>query len=79
MKRLVLCFDGTWNAVVSPKTVTNVVRLANLVTVSDENGVDQITYYNSGVGSGGRMDRFLGGAFGAGLKANVKRGSPFWR
>jgi hypothetical protein len=44
MKRLVLCFDGTWNAVVSPKTVTNVVRLANLVTVSDENGIDQITY-----------------------------------
>jgi uncharacterized protein (DUF2235 family) len=77
MKRLVLCFDGTWNAVVSPKTVTNVVRLANLVTVSDENGIDQITYYNSGVGSGGRMDRFLGGAFGAGLKANVKRGIAF--
>ncbi len=77
MKRLVLCFDGTWNAVVSPKTVTNVVRLANLVTVSDDRGVDQITYYNSGVGSGGRLDRFLGGAFGAGLKANVKRGIAF--
>ena len=29
MKRLVLCFDGTWNAVVNPKTVTNVVRHAN--------------------------------------------------
>ena len=52
MKRLVLCFDGTWNAVVNPKTVTNVVRLANLVAVSDENGINQITYYNSGVGSG---------------------------
>ena len=61
MKRLVLCFDGTWNAVVNPKTVTNVVRLANLVAVSDENGINQITYYNSGVGSGGRIDRFLGG------------------
>jgi uncharacterized protein (DUF2235 family) len=77
MKRLVLCFDGTWNAVVSPKTVTNVVRLANLVTVSDDQGVDQITYYNSGVGSGGAVDRFLGGAFGMGLKANVKRGLAF--
>jgi uncharacterized protein (DUF2235 family) len=77
MKRLVLCFDGTWNAVADPKTVTNVVRLANLVTVSDDRGVVQITYYNSGVGSGGPIDRFLGGAFGAGLKDNVKRGLAF--
>lgn len=77
MKRLVLCFDGTWNAVINPKTVTNVVRLANLVTVSDEQGVQQVTYYNSGVGSGGPIDRFIGGAFGAGLKGNVKRGIAF--
>lgn len=77
MKRIVLCFDGTWNAVVNPKTVTNVVRLANLVTVSGDDGVNQITYYNSGVGSGGLIDRFIGGAFGAGLKANVKRGIAF--
>jgi uncharacterized protein (DUF2235 family) len=76
-KRLVLCFDGTWNAVMDPKTVTNVVRLANLVTVSDDKDVPQITYYNSGVGSGGLIDRFIGGAFGAGLKANVKRGISF--
>ena len=77
MKRIVLCFDGTWNYVVNPKTVTNVVRLANLVTVSDKNGVQQVTYYNSGVGSGGFIDRFLGGAFGMGLKANVKCGLAF--
>lgn len=77
MKRIVLCFDGTWNAVMDPKTVTNVVRLANLVTVSGDDNVNQITYYNSGVGSGGFIDRFIGGAFGAGLKANVKRGIAF--
>jgi hypothetical protein len=77
MKRLVLCFDGTWNAIADPKVVTNVVRLANLITVSDDKGVGQITYYNSGVGSGGPIDRFIGGAFGAGLKANVKRGLTF--
>lgn len=77
MKRLVLCFDGTWNAIADPKTVTNVVRLANMVTVSTTDGTDQISYYNSGVGSGGPLDRFLGGAFGAGLKSNVKRGLAF--
>jgi hypothetical protein len=77
MKRIVLCFDGTWNAVMNPKTVTNVVRLANLVTVSGADKVEQVTYYNSGVGSGGFLDRIIGGAFGAGLKGNVKRGIAF--
>jgi len=77
MKRLVLCFDGTWNAVATPDANTNVVRLANLVTVSDAKGIAQICYYNSGVGSGGPIDRFIGGAFGAGLKNNVKRGLAF--
>ena len=76
MKRLVLCFDGTWSALGDPTALTNVVKLANLVTVSHE-GVSQITYYNSGVGTGGPIDRLLGGAFGYGLKSNVKRGLSF--
>jgi uncharacterized protein (DUF2235 family) len=76
MKRLVLCFDGTWAALTDPKDVTNVVKLANLVTVSSDD-VDQITYYNSGVGTGGPVDQFLGGVFGYGLKSNVKRGLSF--
>jgi uncharacterized protein (DUF2235 family) len=76
MKRLILCFDGTWNTLQDPTALTNVVKLANLVTVNAD-GVDQITYYNSGVGSGGPIDRFLGGAFGVGLKDNVKRGLTF--
>ena len=76
MKRIVLCFDGTWNALSNQEELTNIVRLANLVTVESD-GVDQISYYNSGVGSGGPIDRFLGGAFGVGLKSNVKRGLMF--
>ena len=76
-KRLVMCFDGTWNALTDPNALTNVVRFANMVTVSDDHGVPQISYYNSGVGSGGPIDRFIGGAFGAGLKSNVKRGLAF--
>ena len=74
-KRIVLCFDGTWNAL-DPTQLTNVVKLANLVTVNSD-GVEQISYYNSGVGSGGPIDRYLGGLFGAGLKSNVKRGLTF--
>jgi len=34
-------------------------------------------YYNAGVGSGGPLDRFLGGVFGVGLRNNVKRGLAF--
>jgi uncharacterized protein (DUF2235 family) len=77
MKRLVLCFDGTWNKVGDPKTVTNVVRIANTVSLNAPDGTPQVCYYNSGVGSGGPLDRLLGGAFGMGLKSNVKRGLAF--
>lgn len=78
MKRIVLCFDGTWNAITSdPTIVTNVVKFANAVSFSSKDGINQIVYYNSGVGSGGPIDRFLGGAFGFGLRSNVKRGLAF--
>ncbi len=77
MKRLVLCFDGTWNALADPTKVTNVVKIAKSVKFTASDGTPQITYYNSGVGSGGPVDRFLGGAFGVGLRSNVKRGLAF--
>ena len=78
MKRIVLCFDGTWNAITSdPTIVTNVVKFANAVNFSSKDGTSQVVYYNSGVGSGGPIDRFLGGAFGFGLRSNVKRGLAF--
>ena len=37
----------------------------------------QIVYYNSGVGSGGKVDQILGGVFGAGVRSNVQRGLTF--
>lgn len=76
MKRLVLCFDGTWNTL-NPKELTNVVKIANTVSLRGPDGTDQVCYYNSGVGSGGPIDRFVGGVFGAGLKSNVKRALAF--
>ncbi len=77
MKRLVLCFDGTWNTLADPTAITNVVKIADLITLQDPKGVNQICYYNPGVGSGGPIDRITGGIFGAGLKNNVKRGLAF--
>jgi uncharacterized protein (DUF2235 family) len=77
MKRLILLFDGTWNTLTNPDEATNVVRVGQAVKPIASDGVPQIVYYNSGVGSGGKIDQFLGGVFGAGVQANVKRGLTF--
>ena len=77
MKRIVLCFDGTWNTLANPDEATNVVRVGQALKPVASDGVQQIVYYNSGVGSGGPVDQLLGGVFGAGLKGNVKRGLTF--
>jgi uncharacterized protein (DUF2235 family) len=77
MKRIVICYDGTWNAVTDPSSVTNVVRLGQAVRKTAKDGTAQTVYYNAGVGSGGPLDRFLGGVFGVGLRGNVKRGLAF--
>ena len=77
MKRIVICYDGTWSALTNPDEVTNVVRVAQAVKPVSSDGITQVVYYNAGVGSGGPIDRFLGGVFGAGLRDNVKRGLAF--
>jgi hypothetical protein len=77
MKRIVVCYDGTWNALTDPAAVTNVVRVGQAVKASDEHERSQIVYYNAGVGSGGPIDQFLGGVFGVGVRGNVKRGLAF--
>jgi len=77
LKRIVICYDGTWNALTNPDEVTNVVRVAQAVMPVSSDGIHQVVYYNAGVGSGGPIDRFLGGVFGAGLRDNVKRGLAF--
>jgi hypothetical protein len=77
MRRLVICFDGTWNQVKRPEEVTNVVKFAQAVKTVASDGTSQVVYYNSGVGTGDLLDRFLGGVFGRGLEANVKRALAF--
>ena len=69
MKRLVICCDGTWN---SPETrhVTNVARTARALLPADPQGVQQIVFYDWGVGSDGR--KVMGGMIGAGLDKNIQ-------
>ncbi len=65
-KRLAIFLDGTWNTV---KSSTNVSRLHDLVEQRD-GAVAQLSYYDSGVGTG-RFQWLRGGALGFGLGANV--------
>ncbi len=74
-KRIVICADGTWN---TPQQVsagkpapTNVWLLWQLVKDYDTNNLPQLAYYHPGVGTGGALDRILGGINGWGLRRNI--------
>lgn len=70
MKRLVFCFDGTWNKLV-PDRATNVVLTAASIERLSRDGVPQIIHYDEGVGTGD-LDQIRGGMFGTGLIQNVR-------
>ena len=76
MKRLVVCCDGTW-ATPEMESPTNVVRLARAVLPRDANDRLQVVYYDEGVGTHGPIDKFVGGAMGAGLDFNVRQAYRF--
>jgi uncharacterized protein (DUF2235 family) len=65
-RRLVFCFDGTWNRL-NADLPTNVVRIAQMVPTVARDGTPQVVYYNEGVGTGGWLNRFNGGMFGQGM------------
>jgi len=69
-KRLVLSFDGTWNA---PEDRTNPYRIHKLVASESGDGIPQLVYYDEGVGTHWH-DWFTGGAFGRGLSRNIRQG-----
>jgi uncharacterized protein (DUF2235 family) len=69
-RRLILCFDGTWN---TPESDTNVWRLYSAVPDVHAGYDRQVKFYDKGVGTDKGM-RVLGGALGLGLDANVLDG-----
>lgn len=81
MKNIIICFDGTWNTA-DAEFPTNVVKIAQMVTPTDAQGVAQVLFYDEGVGSmevayGSKINKLLGGAFGAGLMENIERAYRF--
>tara|TARA_R110000782_G_scaffold2557_4_gene9853 strand:- start:56 stop:1273 length:1218 start_codon:yes stop_codon:yes gene_type:complete len=75
-RRLIVCFDGTWNTPDNGSNPTNVVKLLRSIK-SRDGDVSQIVFYDKGVGTGGFTDRIAGGASGAGLTENVIDGYRF--
>jgi uncharacterized protein (DUF2235 family) len=82
MKRIVLCFDGTWNKPadenlpVQEQVETNVYRFFRSVEKTAPDGAAQVPWYDQGVGSRW-YDRFVGGALGVGLEKNILDGYKF--
>src|SRR5437762_1956601 len=79
MKRIVLCFDGTWNKPgdealpLEERVESNVSRFYRSVAAAGPDGVGQVKWYNQGVGTHW-YDRVAGGAFGAGLDLHIIEG-----
>jgi len=56
---------------------SNVTRIARCVAKRDRNGVPQITFYQSGIGTNDILDKFVGGATGLGLSEHIREAYQF--
>ncbi|SEM23509.1 Uncharacterized alpha/beta hydrolase domain [Syntrophus gentianae] len=87
-KKLVVCFDGTWNKPDEKsdgkESNTNVARLYNSIKgiktklgkVTSAKDGDTVKWYDSGVGTKW-YEHIRGGAFGYGLSLNIRQGYKF--
>ena len=82
MKRIVICFDGTWNTPADEnlpedqQVETNVRRFYESVEGAGIDGIEQVKWYDEGVGTRW-FDRFAGGATGMGLDLKILEGYKF--
>jgi uncharacterized protein (DUF2235 family) len=81
MKCLVICCDGTWQSLQKTANPTNIFKIAQAikpVSPSKSQEIEQVVYYDHGVGSGdltGQVDlgeRISGGAFGKGIDHKIQ-------
>jgi len=97
MRRIIICLDGTWanpgNLVergdgTEVHKPSNVLKTYRAVVPRGDDQVDQISYYDEGVGAIcaqrglrnkalAKFDSFLGGAWGAGFEQNVESAYSF--
>ena len=68
-KKLIICSDGTWQKI-NVTYPTNVAKIKEAIEAA--NSPDQQVFYDPGVGTRNRIAKLFGGAFGWGLKKNIK-------
>lgn len=77
MKRLIVCSDGTWNVrdqqdkTTGKRRPTNVTKVARAVLPRSTKGVEQVVFYDEGIGTSGGFEKLTGGAFGVGIDKNI--------
>ncbi|KAK6511298.1 hypothetical protein TWF481_000219 [Arthrobotrys musiformis] len=80
-KRIVICCDGTWQDSDSGDAgfPTNVTRFARALKSVSDDGIAQIIYYQSGVGSAyaSKLGRLIAGGTGLGLSEHVREAFVF--
>ena len=76
-KRLVFCFDGTWNQL-SADRPTNVVQLAQMLVPVAQDGTPQIVYYDEGIGTNTNwLRQHIAGALGRGMLTILREAYRF--
>lgn len=75
MKRLIFCFDGTWNTLTADSP-TNVVLVAEMIKPIAPDKTPQIVYYDEGIGTS-KFERVSGGAFGSGMETIIREAYRF--
>lgn len=79
MKRLVVCFDGTWNDAGDQSPETNVALIARAIHANcGTKGTPQIVMYLRGVGTVGlKSEALFEGATGLGVDDNIRSAYMF--
>lgn len=60
MKRLIICYDGTWQRLDNPYP-SNVIKIAQAIKGIADDGIPQIVFYDEGVGTEFALKKLVGG------------------
>ncbi|ROU01922.1 DUF2235 domain-containing protein [Marinobacter sp. R17] len=78
-KAIIVCCDGTWNwpdSEAHPAEPSNILKCVRALKAHSGRR-DQVVYYDDGAGTGGKVDRWLGGMLGVGLSASLLQAYRF--
>ncbi len=71
MKRLIVVCDGTWRQL-TDVVPTNALKIAQAIKPIADDGTPQLIYYENGLGTGDKFDRYVGGGIGKGIDKAIQ-------